>query len=77
MHSVDTGDKVDGVTAHNGLTMDALVASHGIVYVLPTEDEWYKAAYFSGSGYSLYPDASGAPPPMRFTIKRHPRLLDI
>jgi formylglycine-generating enzyme len=29
---------------------------YGTVYVLPTEDEWYKAAYFKpdGSGYSLY-----------------------
>jgi formylglycine-generating enzyme required for sulfatase activity len=29
-------------------------AIYGTIYVLPTEDEWYKAAYYTGSGYSLY-----------------------
>jgi len=27
---------------------------NGTIYVIPTEDEWYKAAYYAGSGYSLY-----------------------
>lgn len=27
---------------------------YGVAYFLPTEDEWYKAAYYTGSGYSLY-----------------------
>lgn len=32
----------------------------GVAYVLPTEDEWYKAAYFKpdASGYSLYANGS-------------------
>ena len=32
------------------------ISTYGTTYVLPTEDEWYKAAYFkpNGSGYSLY-----------------------
>jgi formylglycine-generating enzyme required for sulfatase activity len=35
-----------------------------LVYVIPTEDEWYKAAYFKadGSGYSLYANGSGTAP---------------
>ena len=34
----------------------AAISAYGMVYVIPTEDEWYKAAYFKpdGSGYSLY-----------------------
>ena len=39
---------------------DAAVLAHGTVYVLPTEDEWYKAAYYKpvdDGSYSLY--ASG------------------
>jgi len=32
------------------------ISTYGTTYVIPTEDEWYKAAYFkpNGSGYSLY-----------------------
>lgn len=33
---------------------DSAVSAYGIVYVIPTEDEWYKAAYYTGSGYSTY-----------------------
>ena len=40
--------------------------SDGItVYGVPTEDEWYKAAYWTGSDYSLYADGTsdtGNPP---------------
>jgi len=34
----------------------AAVTAYGKVYVIPTQDEWYKAAYYKpdGSGYSLY-----------------------
>jgi formylglycine-generating enzyme required for sulfatase activity len=34
----------------------ASISTYGTTYVIPTEDEWYKAAYFKpdGSGYSLY-----------------------
>ncbi|MEE9367377.1 MAG: SUMF1/EgtB/PvdO family nonheme iron enzyme [Pontiella sp.] len=32
----------------------AINSDGGLFYVLPTEDEWYKAAYFTGSGYSDY-----------------------
>jgi formylglycine-generating enzyme required for sulfatase activity len=34
----------------------AALSAYGTAYVIPTENEWYKAAYFkpNGSGYSLY-----------------------
>ena len=39
-----------------GINRTTATASYGVIYVLPTEDEWYKAAYYkpNGSGYSLY-----------------------
>jgi hypothetical protein len=40
------------------ITVDraAAISAYGTVYVIPTEDEWYKAAYYkpNSSGYSLY-----------------------
>ena len=40
------------------------VTAYGTVYALPTEDEWYKAAYFkpNASGYSLYANGTGTTP---------------
>jgi hypothetical protein len=64
-----SGDKSKGVYQFNGnnanpgdfLGVDraAAQAAYGNIYFLPTEDEWYKAAYYKsdGSGYSIY--ASG------------------
>lgn len=40
----------------------AALAAYGTVYAIPTEDEWYKAAYYTGSGYSLYPFGTDTPP---------------
>ena len=37
-----------------GIDRDSAVSDYGIAYVIPTEDEWYKAAYYTGSGYSSY-----------------------
>jgi len=37
-----------------GIDRDSAVSAYGIAYVIPTEDEWYKAAYYTGSGYSTY-----------------------
>ena len=39
-----------------GIDRAAAISAYGIVYVIPTEDEWYKAAYYKPdeSGYSLY-----------------------
>jgi formylglycine-generating enzyme required for sulfatase activity len=41
---------------YQGINRTAAQTTYGITYVLPTEDEWYKAAYYkpNGSGYSLY-----------------------
>jgi formylglycine-generating enzyme required for sulfatase activity len=30
------------------------ISTYGTTYVIPTENEWYKAAYYTGSGYSSY-----------------------
>ncbi len=40
------------------------VTTYGTVYALPTEDEWYKAAYFKpdASGYSLYANGTDIAP---------------
>ena len=37
-------------------------ATYGRAYFLPTEDEWYKAAYYTGSGYSLYANGTDTAP---------------
>jgi len=41
----------------------AAVGTYGTVYVLPTEDEWYKAAYLKsdGSAYTLYATGDSVP----------------
>jgi sulfatase modifying factor 1 len=40
----------------SGIDRDSAVTAYGTVYVLPTKDEWFKAAYLKsdGSGYTLY-----------------------
>lgn len=45
-----------------GIDRASAVSAHGIAYVLPTEDEWYKAAYHTGSGYSTYADGTDVAP---------------
>ena len=37
-----------------GIDRAAALEAYAIIYVLPTEDEWYKAAYYTSSSYSLY-----------------------
>ena len=41
----------------------AAIATYGTVFVIPTEDEWYKAAYFKsdGSGYTTYAHGDAIP----------------
>jgi len=50
----------DGGTTYqaNALSHDVYVAAYGTTYFIPTQDEWYKAAYWTGSGYSLYADGT-------------------
>jgi len=40
------------------------ISTYGTTYVIPTENEWYKAAYFKpdGSGYSLYANGTSTAP---------------
>jgi formylglycine-generating enzyme len=40
------------------------VSAYGTAYVIPTQDEWYKAAYFkpNGSGYSTYANGTDIAP---------------
>ena len=45
-----------------GIDRDSAVSTYGIVYVIPTEDEWYKAAYYTGSGYSTYANGTDVAP---------------
>ena len=45
-----------------GIDRVASISTYGITYVLPTEDEWYKAAYYTGSGYSLYANGTDTAP---------------
>jgi formylglycine-generating enzyme required for sulfatase activity len=46
-----------------GVDRDAALSTYGTVYVLPTEDEWHKAAYFKsdGTGYTLYATGNTTP----------------
>jgi len=45
-----------------GVDRNAAIGTYGTVYVLPTEDEWYKAAYHTGSDYSLYANGTAGAP---------------
>ena len=71
-----TGDKSQGAYLFSGnnvdpgdflsLDRDTAVTDFGTVYVIPTEDEWYKAAYYKpdDSGYSLYANGTDIAPTM-------------
>ncbi len=47
-----------------GINRAAAISAYGTAYVIPTEDEWYKAAYYKpdGSGYSLYANGTNTAP---------------
>ncbi|MGB2402453.1 MAG: SUMF1/EgtB/PvdO family nonheme iron enzyme [Akkermansiaceae bacterium] len=47
----------------SGVNRQTALETYQTVYVLPTDDEWYKAAYLKsdGSGYTLYPTGDTAP----------------
>lgn len=69
-----SGDKSKGVYQFSGnnanpddflgIDRDSAVSAYGTVYVIPTEDEWYKAAYYKpdGSGYSLFANGTDTAP---------------
>ncbi len=73
-----TGDAVQGAytidtdpqSATYGYVIDIMsradiLASGNLYYLIPTEDEWYKAAYFKpdGSGYTFYAHGADTVPP--------------
>lgn len=45
-----------------GIDRNSAVSTYGVIYVIPTEDEWYKAAYYTGSGYSTYANGTSINP---------------
>ena len=49
-----------GIATPNALSHDAYAAAYGTTYFIPTENEWYKAAYYSGSGSTYYTYATGS-----------------
>jgi formylglycine-generating enzyme required for sulfatase activity len=46
----------------NGATSGIITANAGTQFYIPTENEWYKAAYYNGanSTYSLYPNGQNS-----------------
>jgi formylglycine-generating enzyme required for sulfatase activity len=49
----------------SGLSHDAYATANGLTYFLPTEDEWYKAAYYTGNSgdlWSLYANGTDTVP---------------
>lgn len=44
---------------------DSAISDYGVIYVLPTENEWSKAAYYKpdGSGYSTFANGEESIPP--------------
>ena len=67
-----SGDKSVGVYQFSGdntnpgnfIGIDRVSAAltYDTFYVIPTEDEWYKAAYYTDSGYSLYANGTDVAP---------------
>ena len=69
-----SGDATDGYYSDSGsgvytvasiLSHDAYAVANGTTYFVPTEDEWYKAAYYDASGvdgYSLYANGTDTAP---------------
>lgn len=68
-----TGDKSQGVYEFSGdnanpgvflsiLDHEDAATIYGTAYFLPTEDEWYKAAYYSGGSYSTYANGTDVAP---------------
>jgi formylglycine-generating enzyme required for sulfatase activity len=66
----NAGTTEDGSYALNGAEtdqqLDAVTRSQNAIYVIPSENEWYKAAYYKGgstnAGYWLYPTQNDSAP---------------
>jgi hypothetical protein len=63
--SISNGVYVFNSGVYQSTDRAAAIATYGTIYAIPTQDEWYKAAYYTGSGYSLYADgtSNSANPP--------------
>lgn len=60
MNGQGNGDMEDGAYALNGATSGIITAKIGAQVYLPSENEWYKAAYYKAvtTSYSLYPNGA-------------------
>jgi sulfatase modifying factor 1 len=58
MNGQGNGDTETGAYTLNGATSGIITANIGAQIYIPTEDEWYKAAYYNGANatYSAYPN---------------------
>jgi sulfatase modifying factor 1 len=45
---------IDNSGLVTGVDRDSAISNHGTVYVIPTENEWYKAAYYDGDENTYY-----------------------
>jgi formylglycine-generating enzyme required for sulfatase activity len=63
-----SGDAYTGVYQFDGagtlteIDRAAALATYGTAYALPTEDEWVKAAYYTGSKYSKFANGASKAP---------------
>jgi len=57
-----SNDMEDGAYTLNGATDGIILANAGAQVYIPSEDEWYKAAYYNAtnSSYSLYPNGQNS-----------------
>jgi formylglycine-generating enzyme required for sulfatase activity len=62
MNGQGNGSTETGSYTLNGATSGIITKNVGATIYIPTEDEWYKAAYFNGanSTYSLYPNGQNS-----------------
>jgi formylglycine-generating enzyme required for sulfatase activity len=62
MNGQGSGSTETGAYTLNGATSGIFLANAGAQVYIPTEDEWYKAAYYNGatSTYSLYPNGQNS-----------------
>ncbi len=59
-YTIDAGGAVSGI-----MSREDILATGSLYYLIPTEDEWYKAAYYKpdDSAYSLYAHGLDTVPP--------------
>lgn len=71
-----SGGLVTGTTDRDSIDMDALVSTYNTVYVMPTQAEWKKAAYWDGSAQTLYANGSNTTAPVPESDAIYTRLND-